>query len=155
MSFYCDEDECSGGTLLECTDTDDRSEWCEWSYVCPKCNTKYTRRQDRDQRGIVKSDTFEKDGDSEKKIKEKTETARVALGVPKKYRVVVTVPVTGYDQMKPLIVMAANEEDAKIKVGNIVDDLGVDINGQGYELELADVMQAGYDEWNYEITEEE
>jgi len=55
-STYCDA--CS--IDLECTDTDSRGEWCEWTYVCPRCKALYIHRREFDQNGLVTSDTFER-----------------------------------------------------------------------------------------------
>ncbi len=59
MSFECSKLECS--SPLDCTETDSRGEWCEWTYVCPECGAIYCERRDYDQNGLVISDTFERE----------------------------------------------------------------------------------------------
>jgi hypothetical protein len=53
----CDNEEClSFGIPMKCTDTDDRQEWCEWTYECEECGKIKIQKQWRDQIGLIVSD---------------------------------------------------------------------------------------------------
>ena len=51
MNIECDCEE-----IMELTNTDSRSEWCEETYECPKCGKIKVHRTEFDQLGLVISD---------------------------------------------------------------------------------------------------
>lgn len=149
---YKECDECNVQLVYIEGSTDSRQEWVETNYECPECKALYVHRREFDQNGLVISDTFEQDPGDLLSSPEKEDAVREALGVEKKFEVHLRIPVCGLATLKGAVVMAVNEEDAKKKAIELIEEWGEDALGNEPEEAECNYDYGPSTEWEVTVT---
>ncbi len=93
--------------------------------------------------------------DNIKSNPKKEDDVREALGVEKRFKVNISIPITGSLNMRQIVVDAVNPDEAKTKAKELAIFGEADANGDEPEEAETDYDYVDPEQWNVEVTAED